>query len=170
MGIISAIGGFSAAKKQKKAAKRAARAEQARVKAEQEKQRIEQVRANVATRKERLKSLREARIRRAQIIQAGINAGAEGSSTVEGAIGGIGTQFGAAQGQINVAQGFGEAISQQNEASAAASGEISRQQGKIAVSQAKQQVFKAAGDLAQGIFERGGGFTSMFGGGSFGGR
>ena len=154
MGIISAVGGFTTAKKQKKIAKRQARAAEQQAAAQREQQRIEQVRANLQVRQDKQKQFREQRIRRAQILSQAINAGAEGSSSVQSALGGIGTQFGANIGSINVQQGFGEAISQQSEAAAAAGSEINRQQGKAAVAAAKGQVFQAIGGLGESIFQR----------------
>lgn len=165
MGITSLVGGLVTAKKQKKAARRAAAAEQQRVAAEKESQRIQQVRANVEVRRERQQQLREQRIRRASILAASVNAGAgAGTTTTEGALGGLNTQFGANIGRINVAQGFGEAISEQSEKGAAAAGEVSRQQGKSQIAAAQGQIFQAIGGFEQSIFERAGGFTSLFGG------
>jgi len=76
MGLISAIGGIITAGKQKKIAKRQARAAEAQAEALREKQRIEQVRADVSARKERRQQLREARLRRAQVLATAANAGA----------------------------------------------------------------------------------------------
>lgn len=167
MGIVSAITGISAAKKQKKIAKRQAAAEQERAKAEAERQRIEQVRADVAARKERREQLREARIRRSQVLSAAANAGAIGSSTTQGALGSLGSQFGANIGAINEAQGFGQAISTQNEAAAAQQTEINRLEGKSRQVQAQQSLFESIGDLGQSVFDRGGGFTTLFKGNIF---
>lgn len=165
MGITSLVGGIITGKKKKKAAKRQARAEQARVAAEREQQRISQVRADVETRRERSQQLREARIRRAQIIQGAVSSGAGlGGSTAQGAIGGINTQFGANQGRLNQALTFSGAISEQSELAAGASSEIARQQGKINVANAQNEVFQAIGGLEKSVFDRAGGFTSLFGG------
>jgi hypothetical protein len=167
MGIISAIAGVVGASKQKKIAKRQARAAEAQAAAEKERQRIEQVRADVNARKERRQQLREARIRRAQVLSASANAGALGASTTTGAIGGINTQFGANIGQINEAQGFGQAISTQNEAAAAQQTEINRLEGKSQIVQAQTQLFQSIGNLGENIFQRAGGFTSLAGGNIF---
>lgn len=169
MGIISSIVGISGAKKQKKIAKRQARAAEAQAAAEREKQRIEQVRANLQVRQEKQKQLRQQRLRRAQILATAANSGATGSSSVQGALGSIGTQVGANLGQINVQQGFSEAISEQNEASAFQASEINRLQGKANVQAAKTQVFQSIGNLGQSVFDRAGGFTTVFGGNNFGG-
>ncbi len=167
MGITSLIGGIITSGKKKKAAKRAARAEQSRIAAEREKQRIEQLRANVQVRKERQKTRREARLRKAQVLQAGINAGGGfQGSTLQGALGGIGTQFSANIGAINEAQGFSGETSRQNEAAAAAQSEIAKQQGKIAVADAQNQLFQSIGGLEQSVFSTFGGSTSIFSGGS----
>lgn len=155
MGILSAVAGLSGAKKQKKIAKRQARAAAAQAAAQKEQQRIEQVRANVEVRKERQKQVREARIRRGQILSNAINAGiGVGSSSAANALGGINTQFGANQGSINVQQGFGAAIGDQQEAAADQATEINRLQGKSAAQAAKTQVFQAIGGLGDSIFNR----------------
>lgn len=164
MGIITGLAGLSGAKKQKKIAKRQARAAAAQAEAEKEKQRIEGVRANLQVRKDKQQQFKEARIRRGQILATAINSGTGGSSSTQNALGGIGTQFGANIGQINTAQGFGDAIGAQNEESAAQGTEINRLQGKSAVIAAKQQVIGAAAGLGESIFSRfGPGPGSSFG-------
>lgn len=169
MGIISAIGGLITPGKQKKIAKRQVRAAEAQAAALKERQRVEQVRANVEARRERREQLREARLRRAQVLSAAANAGALGASTVESGLGGIQTQFGANIGRINVAQGFGQAISTQNEIAAAQQSEINRLEGRSNVVAAQGQIFNSIGQLGQSIFNTAGGFTSIFGGNTFGG-
>lgn len=154
MGIISAVAGFKTAKKQKKIAKRQARAAEQQAAAQKEQNRIEQVRANVQVREDKQKQFREQRVRRGQILAQAINSGAAGSSSVQSALGGVGTQFGANIGKVNQAQGFGEAISQQSEAAADAGTEINRQQGKSAVAAAKGQLFQSIGGLGDSIFQR----------------
>lgn len=166
LAIAAASAGFSAhstikeAKKQKKARKR-------QVAAQREAARIQQVKSDVEARRERKKQLRETRIRKAQILSTAVLSGAGGSSTTAGAVGSIGTQFGANVGRINEAQGFGGAISTQNE-------EAARQQGKIAASQGRQQATQAiTGAISStassvgNIFDRAGGDTSAFGGNTF---
>ena len=152
MGIITGLAGLGAAKKQKKIAKRQARAAAAQAEAQKEQQRIEQVRANLQVRKDKQKQFREARIRRGQILAGAIASGTESSSAAQSALGGIGTQFGANIGQINVQQGFGEAISQQQEAAVDQATEINRLQGKSNVIAAKQKIFEAGAELGSSIF------------------
>lgn len=167
MGIVSAVTGISAAKKQKKIAKRQAAAEAERAKAEAERQRIEQVRADVAARKERREQLREARLRRSQVLSQAALSGALSSSATEGALGSLGSQFGANIGAISEAQGFGQAISRQNELAAAQQTEINRLEGKSRQVAAQQDLFKSIGNLGQSIFDRAGGFPSLGGGNIF---
>jgi len=167
MGVLSAITNISASKKQKKIAKRQAAAAEKQAAAEQERQRIEQVRADVGARKERRQQLRELRLRRAAALSSAANAGATGSSAVAGALGSLGSQFGQNIGQINEAQGFGQAISTQNEIAGQQQSEIARLEGKSRQIQAKQQVFQSIGDLGQSVFDRAGGFTSLGGGNIF---
>lgn len=154
MGIISAVGGLITAGKQKKIAKRQARAAERQAEAQREQQRIEQVRANLQVRQDRQTQFREARVRRAQILSQAVNSGAAGASSVQTALGGINTQFGANIGRINTAQGFAGAISEQQEASATQASEINRLQGKSAVVAAQGQLFNAIGGLGESIFKR----------------
>ena len=109
---------FDQAKHAKKAAK-----------AQEQAQRLAQGRAELATRKARRQQLREARIRRAQIIQSGINAGVGlGSTATQTAVGGIGTQFGSNIGDISQAQSISTKISEQNRLSARAQTKIGQSQ------------------------------------------
>lgn len=167
MGIISAVAGIVGASKQKKIAKRQARAAEAAAAAQKERERIESVRASVSAQKERRQQLREARLRRAQVLATAANSGALGASTVSSALGGINTQFGANIGAINEAQGFGQAIGTQNEIAADQQTEINRLEGKSRVVDANTQLFKTVGGLAENIFQRAGGFTSLGGGNIF---
>ena len=142
--VKSSLDQKAAAKKQAKAAKESAR--------------IQQVRADVAARRARKKQLRATRLRRAQIIQQGINSGAGlDSSTTVSAAGGVNTQFGANIGAINESQGFARQIGTQES-------EINRQSGKIAQSQANNQIVQSIGNVGSSIFDRSGGFTTIFGG------
>ena len=155
-------GSLDQAKAQKKQARAARKAQEAQAEA----QRIQQVRADLQARKQKRQQLREARLRRAQVIQANVNAGGGslGSSTLEGALGGINTQFGRNVGGINEAQGFAAQISAQNDKVAAAQSEINKQQGKIQVSQTQGQLANTIGGFGTSIFDRKGGFTTAAGG------
>lgn len=153
--------------KQKKLQKRQARAAQAQAEAERERQRIEQVRADVAAKKERRQQLRELRLRRAQVLASAALSGGLGSSTTEGALGSLGSQFGSNIGAIGEAQGFGQAISTQNQAAADQATEINRLQGKVIASQGRQGMFQSIGNLASSTFDRAGGFTTLSGGNIF---
>lgn len=153
MGVTSLIGGIITSGKKKKAAKKQARAEQARIGAEREKQRIEQLRANVQVRKQKRKTLREARIRKAQVLQAGINSGVgAGTSTIEGALGGLRTQTSTNIGALNEAQGFSSQIGGQNEIAGQAQSEIARQQGKIQKAEAENELFQSIGSFEKSVF------------------
>lgn len=166
MGIVSAVTGLIGAGKQKKLAKRQARAAEAQAAAQREQQRIEQVRANVSVREQRQNQLREARVRRAQILSTGLLSGAEGATTLQNSLGTLNTQFGANIGRINVAQGFGQAIGEQSQESANQASEINRLEGKKAVVQANTQFINAIGGLGESIFKRFAPGPGSFGGGA----
>lgn len=151
---------------------------------EREIQRIAQIQANVQAREDRIDQIREARIRRGQILASAANAGVstQGTSAVQGAVGGLTTQLGKNLGLFNVFRGFAENFSQLGEQSAAQQKIILDSQGRSAVLQGKSEVINAnlakdqanigligAGiEAGQSLFSRGfGGFTSLFGGNNF---
>lgn len=105
--------------------------------------------AQVAAQRERLAAMREARIKRAQILSsAGVQG--VGGSGVSGATSSIGSQLGANIGYMNVQEGFAQAASKAN------------QQAANAMSSATN--WQAIGGVAQNIFQSQGGFTTIFGG------
>lgn len=166
--IVAAAGaGFSAsqsikaASKQKKAAKEQKRAaEHAR-----EAERIQQVRADLASRKARVQQIREARIRRAEILQRGINSGAGlGTSTTSAAMGSIVSTFGGNVGDISQQQGLSRSITNQNLAGAEASSRANTFQGQAQVAETIGGLGSTIGNLGSSIFNREGGFTTIFGG------
>jgi len=167
LAITAASAGFSvksqldAAAKQKKARKR-------QLAAQKEAERIKQVRADVESRKERRKQLREARIRKAQIISSNVLAGAgEGTTTTAGALGSINTNVGRGVGQINEARGFGEALSQQAGLVADEETKIQNAQSKNAINQSIAGAVDSTVSAGSNIFERFGGTTTTAGGNIF---
>ena len=111
----SFIGGLITRKKRKKIARqqKAEFALQAQLSKEQ--QRIGQLQANYAAQQEKMQQLREARIRRAQVIASGVNAGAGNSSAVEG---GASSAYSAALSNVsnlNAIQTYSENISNINQ-------------------------------------------------------
>lgn len=107
---FSVMNGISTASQQKRAMQQAQQAQA-------DQQRIEQARANAAAQRERLQQQREARIRRANVINATANTGAgmAGTSGVVGATSSIQSQLGANIGYINQAQSFALQISAANQ-------------------------------------------------------
>jgi len=167
LAVTAASAGFAVKSSldQAKAAKKSANAQRRGQEAAREAERIQQVQANVEVRKDKQKQLREARLRKAQILQGNINAGAGlGTSTTVGALGGINSQFGANIGSINQRQGFSQQLGVQTQRQSSAQSDINKQQGKITQSQAQTGISNSIGGLANNIFDRSGGFTSIFGG------
>lgn len=151
---------------------------------EREIQRVAQVQANTQAREDRIQQIREARIRRASIIASAAGAGVgQGSSSIQGAVGGLTTQLGKNLGLFNVAQGFANTFSVLGEQSAEQQKAILDSQGRSAVLQGKSEVINAnlaksqaglqviggAIEAGQSLFSRFGGFTSLAGGNRFSG-
>lgn len=105
--------------------------------------------AQVAAQRERLQAMREARIKRAQILSSAGVQGVSGSG-VQGSVSSIGSQLGANIGYMNVQEGFAQAASMAN------------QQAANAMSSAAS--WQAIGGLAGKAFDASGGFTTIFGG------
>jgi hypothetical protein len=135
--VISAGMSYSAQKKQQKAQQAAAQA---------------QSRANnLEAQRARIAQVREARIRRANIIQSGTNSGlGAGSSGIVGATGSVSSQTGNNLSNINVQQDFANIVS-------------SNMQSAVN-QQAKAQTWQSIGGASKSIFDNAGGFTTIFGG------
>ena len=86
------------------------------VKEQKEGQRIAQRSADVRAQRERIRQVREARIRQAQVEAAGFGAGAPSSSAVAGGISSLSSQLGSNIGALNTQQAFSGAISRSNQA------------------------------------------------------
>jgi hypothetical protein len=85
--------------------------------------------ANVRAQQERIKTQREARIARAQLVSGATSAGAGvGTSALSGGKGSISSQLGANIGSINVAQDFASQASTANQQAATAGAESTRHQ------------------------------------------
>jgi hypothetical protein len=135
--VISAGMSMSAQKKQASAQKNAAAA-QAR-------------QANLEAQRARIAQVREARIRRANVIQSGTNSGlGAGSSGLGGAVGSISSQESNNLGNIGVAQDFASIIGSNMQTAAN--------------QQAKAQTWQSIGGASKSIFDNAGGFTTIFGG------
>jgi Flp pilus assembly protein TadB len=100
---ISAYGTYTGMETSKKAARASRAAADAQRRQE-----------DVAQQRERLKQVREARIRQAQVVQAGENQGVSGSSAIAGGVGDIGTQAAGNIGYTNAMQSAGNEIYNQN--------------------------------------------------------
>lgn len=134
----------------------AAAAAEARATAEREGIAAQDRAAKVSAQKERIKSLREARIARARVLSSAATEGVGAqSSGVSGATSSITSQFGSNIGTINQAQTFGEQASAANSRAASAGADI-------ASHQALAQQWQMIGNLGQSAFQIEGGWKSLF--------
>lgn len=107
--------------------------------------------ASVEAQRARIQQVREARIRRAQVLSAGTNAGlGMGTSGIGGAVGSIASQMGENIGSINQQQTFAD--------------QTSAALQQAADYQVKAQKWQTIGNFSQSIFNQAGGFTTIFGG------
>lgn len=168
VGIGAAVGstvmGISAANKQKKAMSRAADAQR-------EQNRIEAAKQAVLNQRERVQQVREARIRRAQVISSAGNAGVGitgGSSGVTGATSSIQSNLGHNLGTLGSMSSFAEQMSLANQKEADAQSDFFNAGAK---GQMWQSIFGAVGQVAGAVGSFAGGAksgaTSAAGGNSF---
>jgi|SRR5687768_7440561 len=151
--IGSTVMGISAANKQKKAVQR-------QVAAQQEQNRIERARQAVLNQRERVGQVREARIRRAQVIAGAGNAGigvTGGSSGVSGATSSIQSQLGYNLGTLGSMSSFAEQLSASNQREADAQADFFNAGAK---GQMWQSIFGAVGHVAGAVGEFAGGAKS----------
>ena len=145
VGVAASVAGtvtsMQAAAKQRKAMER-------QTAAQYEQQRIEQARANVMAQRERVQQVREARIRRGNIIASAGNAGVgmQGrTSSLTGATSSVQAQLGQNLGTLGQMQSFGQQLSaaNQREANAVSDFYTAGAQGAM-----WQKVFGAIGKVA----------------------
>lgn len=108
-------------------------------------QRIGQLQANYAATQEKLQQLREGRIRRAQLIAAGVNAGGGQSSSLEG---GASSAYTSAIGNVanlGALQTYSEGISKTNQ-------ELAASQGRSQVLGVKMETQQQKAKMIGGIF------------------
>lgn len=128
------------------------------------------VQANLQMTQERIQAMREARIRRAEVIAAASNAGGLTSSVAQGASDSVYTQLVAGVGLQNVFAGFSEHQSQLNKLIAKNNSEIIRSQGRQNEFQARIGKQQAKAQLIGGAIDLGIGAVAAFAGpiGAFG--
>lgn len=142
--VASAVVGAYSAVEQRQSAKEAAN--------EQRKAREAQQRAaDVEAQRARVQQVREARIRRAQVLASAGNEGlGAGTAGVAGAVGSIGSQAASNIGNINVQQGFAQQAS------------VATQ--RAADAELEGMEWQQIGNVSQSIFQATGGYTTIFGG------
>ena len=140
------IGGLITKKKKKKLQGQINQEYRNSAAAQVESQRIAQLQANFGSKQEKLQQLREGRIRRAAVLAGAANAGAGTSTVAAAGYSSAETSAFANLGNINVMEGFSEAISKQNEAYMAS-------QGNLAVLGAKLQTQNEKAQFIGDIFD-----------------
>lgn len=168
--IGSLVGSLVTKKKKKKLNKQMGQQMGIQAAAQKEAQRIEQLKANFGTKLEKIQQLREGRIRRAQVIASGVNAGVGvGSSATQG---GAQATYSTAVGNfsgLNVYQSYSEATSQQNQIAADAGARQQVLGAKLQTQQDKANLIGGALDTGIGLATLpwggiSGAATSLFGG------
>ena len=109
---------------------------QENVQFEQQAQDIQQNRANFQMSQNRIEAAREARLRKAQMIASGVNAGAGNTTTLQGATDSLFSQFTSNLGKLNVFANISEQLSGINT-------ELAQNQSDIIASQGRQQAYGA---------------------------
>lgn len=152
---ISLVSGFISAQNQADA-QDAARRDQENANAEQRKAREEQKAAQAAqSAAERRTQIREERVKRARLLQSGVNSGVTGSSGEAGASGGLSTQLNT---NIGFNLGQQQAASNISDAGQNAADFLSSANSHIVDANQWGQI----GALSMNIFDRAGGFNSIF--------
>lgn len=151
-----ALTGFSMLQKRRQA-KKAAKASRA---AADEQRRQEQAKARfseVQAQRQRVEQQRQARIRQGQITASmgSSGMGLGGTSSYSGAMGSVATQESKNISDINMGVGFGQAVSQSNQA-------IGRQQSKMIEAQASAQGWQQMTNLGGSMMNMGN-FGNIFG-------
>jgi len=145
--IVAALGAAAtvySGSKQASATKKAAAAQQEASAAQGRSASVDAQRARIA-------QVREARIRKGQVISAGTSGGlGMGTSGLGGAVGSIASQMGENIGNINQQQTFAQ--------------ETGAALQESANQQVKAQKWQQIGAFSQSIFQQAGGFTTIFGG------
>ena len=103
---------------------------------EQQAQDIQQNRANFQMSQNRIEAAREARLRKAQMIASGVNAGAGNTTTLQGATDSLFSQLTGNLGKLNVFASISEQLSGINT-------ELAQNQSDIIASQGRQQAYGA---------------------------
>ncbi len=133
---------------------------------EKEQRAVAQVQANLQMQQERISAMREARIRRAEIIASGVNAGAANSTPLANAADSIYSQFVGSLGLQNVFSGYSKELSRLNDEIANNQSEIISSQGRQANYQAKLQKQQAKAELIGSAVDAGISAVTMFAGGA----
>jgi len=143
--LFSGIDGMKAAKKQKKALA-------AKERVDREAKRVTKKQNALTVQREKIAQLRDARVKRAEIINRTVNAGARvgGTSSATGATGSIISQLGQNTGQLSQYVGFGDRLSALSQQSADALSKYNRIGAKHAAFSGMMSGIGSFGDMAAG--------------------
>lgn len=132
---------------------------------EQQAQDIQQNRANFQMSQNRIEAAREARLRKAQMIASGVNAGAGNTTTLQGATDSLFSQFTSNLGKLNVFANISEQLSGINTELAQNQSDIIASQGRQQAYGAKLQTQQEKAQLIGSAIDTGIGLSTMFMGG-----
>lgn len=138
---------------------------QENVQFEQQAQDIQQNRANFQMSQNRIEAAREARLRKAQMIASGVNAGAGNTTTLQGATDSLFSQFTSNLGKLNVFANISEQLSGINTELAQNQSDIIASQGRQQAYGAKLQTQQEKAQLIGSAIDTGIGLSTMFMGG-----
>ena len=132
---------------------------------EQQAQDIQQNRANFQMSQNRIEAAREARLRKAQMIASGVNAGAGNTTTLQGATDSLFSQLTGNLGKLNVFASISEQLSGINTELAQNQSDIIASQGRQQAYGAKLQTQQEKAQLIGSAVDTGIGLATMFMGG-----
>lgn len=138
---------------------------QENVQFEQQAQDIQQNRANFQMSQNRIEAAREARLRKAQMIASGVNAGAGNTTTLQGATDSLFSQLTGNLGKLNVFASISEQLSGINTELAQNQSDIIASQGRQQAYGAKLQTQQEKAQLIGSAIDTGIGLSTMFMGG-----
>jgi len=164
LGGASAYEQHQASKKSAAAQEQAVQAQQQEAQAQQDQLALQRKQADIQNARQLRAAVRQTRIARASIVNAGGNTGTMLSSGVEGGASSVVSQNQANMDYFNSMGDLNNKIidTQQRQGQAAAA--AGQAMGEAAIAQAKGGEWGAIGSLAGTVFSASGGFTTVFGG------
>jgi hypothetical protein len=137
---------------------------QAQARAQREQFALEQRKADIANARTVRQAVRQARVARAAIINAGGNTGTLGSSGVQGGASSVGAQLSSNLDFFGTMAGLNRSVTDTQIDQSVAAERAGVAGGRIAVANAESAAWGAMGQLGGTIFHDFGGFKKIFGG------